>query len=116
LSNPKQLSLYEVRIILKVLQQFGLLQQEPALEKKEKELRSLIVQKSVYSSIVSMTPFAIREFHRLKIMKRLLVAGGLFVGVDYLLMRKDFNQYIEECRKVAQRQIGKLMEESLLPM
>jgi len=37
---------------------------------------------------------------------------GIFVSVDYLLMRESFNDYIEECRKVAQKHIKKLRESS----
>jgi hypothetical protein len=56
-----------------------------------------------------MLPFAVREFHRLKLLRRLVIAGIVFCGVDYLLMHNHFKDYIAECRKAAQRQIGKLM-------
>jgi hypothetical protein len=42
------------------------------------------------------------------------MVAGIFVSVDYLLMRKTFNEYIEVCREVAKKHISKLGESSSL--
>ena len=52
--HPHQLTLYELKIVLKVLQQFGLLTREPLLEQKEHEIKTLILQNSVWSGICSL--------------------------------------------------------------
>lgn len=48
-------------------------------------------------------------------MSKFLTVAGIFVGVDYLLMRGSFNEYISECRNVAQRNIEQLVEAVSLP-
>jgi hypothetical protein len=82
----------------------------------EKELRVKILQSSVGSSVVSLLPFAIREFHKARPVVKLVTVAGLFVGVNYTQMRGSFEEYIRECGRVAQKHIGKLMEESILPV
>ena len=82
----------------------------------EKELRVKILQSSVGSSVVSLLPFAIREFHRARPIVKFMTVAGLFVGANYAQMRNSFKEYINECERVAQRHIGKLMEDSALPL
>jgi hypothetical protein len=82
----------------------------------EKELRVKILQSSAGSSVISLLPFVIREFHRARPMVKFITVAGLFAGANYALMRDSFEEYISECRKVAQRHIGKLMEDSALPL
>ena len=45
--NPSEIGLYDLKIILKVLQQFKLLPKELVLEEKEKKLKGKIVESSV---------------------------------------------------------------------
>jgi hypothetical protein len=80
---------------LKVLQQFGLLAKEPLLEKKEKELRTKVMENSVYSGFASLIPWAIREFHRLRTLKKVLGVAVIFCSVDYCLMHSHFQDYIK---------------------
>lgn len=89
-----------------------MLAKEPQLEEKEKLLKSKVMENSVYSGLASLLPWAVREFHKLKTLKKLLGVALIFCGVDYCLMHPHFQDYIKECRRVAQRQIGKLMEET----
>lgn len=49
-------------------------------------------------------------------MVKLVTVAGLFVGVNYAQMRESFEEYISECGRVAQRHIGKLMDDSILPL
>ena len=116
LADPSRLSIYELKIILKVLQQFKLLPREPGLEAKEGELKVKILESSVGSSVVSLVPFAVREFHRMRPLVKLVTVGGLFVGANYAQMRTYFKEYVEECGRVAQSNIGKLVEDSILPL
>lgn len=73
------------------------------------------MQNSIQSTIASLLPFIVREFHRKRFMSKFLTVAGIFVGVDYLLMRGSFNEYISECRNVAQRNIEQLVEAVSLP-
>jgi hypothetical protein len=98
-----------------VLQQFNLLPKQPVLEAKEKQMKVKIVQSSVGSSVVSLVPFAVREFHKVKTMSKLLAVVVLFGGANYLQMRPYFSEYIVECGKVAQGNIGRLVDECRLP-
>lgn len=82
----------------------------------EKELRVKILQSSVGSSVVSLLPFAIREFHSARPMVKFITVAGIFVSANYAQMRDSFEDYINECGKVAQRHIGQLMEDSALPL
>jgi hypothetical protein len=75
-----------------------------------------ILESSVGSSIFSLLPFAVREFHRMRPLVKVATVAGLFLGANYAQMRTYFAEYIEECRKVAQINIGKLGEESILPL
>ena len=68
---------------------------------KEGELKVKILQSSIGSSVVSMVPFAVREFHRKRPLLKFLTVAGLFVGINYAQMRPYFNEYIEECGRVA---------------
>lgn len=77
------------------MQQFGLLAKEPILEKKEKELRTKVMENSIYSGFASLLPWAIREFHRLKTIKKVLGVAVIFCGVDYCLMHPHFKDYIK---------------------
>jgi|JI9StandDraft_2_1071091.scaffolds.fasta_scaffold659918_1 hypothetical protein len=74
----------------------------------DKELRGKVLQNSVWSSIAGMVPWGVREFYKLGILKRLAVAGVIFCAVDYSLMHPYFMKYLEQCRTVAQKQIGRL--------
>lgn len=98
-----------------MLQQFKLLPKQPLLEAKERQMKTKIVESSVGSTIVSLLPFAVREFHRLKFLTKVGGVALLFVGTNYMQMRPYFEEYIEECRKVVQKNIAQLVEDSVLP-
>jgi len=114
--DPRDITVYQLKIILKVLEQFRLLGKEERLEEQERVMKTKIVENSVYSSLVAMLPFAVREFHRVKSGPKILTVLAIFGSANYLLMRGYFEGYVEECRRVAQRNIGKLNEDSPIPM
>lgn len=93
-----------------------MLEKDAALEQMEKELRTKVLQNSVWASIAGMVPWGVREFYRLGILKRLGIAGVIFCGVDYALMHPHFMKYISSCRELARKHIHKLTDECELPL
>jgi hypothetical protein len=90
MQHPNQLTLYELKIVLKVLQQFKLLPKNKLLDEKERNLKIKIVQNSIPATIAALLPFAVREFHGWRFVGRFMTVGVIFCGVDGLLMRPDF--------------------------
>ena len=78
-------------------------------------MKKKIVENSIYSSMVSLLPFAVREFHKVKTGKKIVSLLLIFGGTNYALMWQYFSGYIQECRSVVQKNISRLQEESILP-
>ncbi len=75
-------------------------------------LKTKIGENSVWSAVGALLPYGVREYHRLKTMVKVGTGLLIFCGINYYLMSTYFKDYIGECRKLAQKNISKLLEES----
>ena len=58
--------------------------------------------------MAALVPMAVREFHRMRFLGKAAICGGIFVGMNYAVMRNTFNDYIGECQEVVRKNIGRL--------
>jgi hypothetical protein len=61
----------------------------------------------LYSSVLSFSPFLVREFYSKGFLKKIFVIATIFMGSYGLLMRKPFMEIEQYNRKVAQQNIHK---------
>ncbi len=61
----------------------------------------------MYASLLSFSPFLMREFYAKGTMNKFGVVAGIFVGAYGLLMRGPFVEMEEYNRRIAQENIGK---------